>query len=198
MATDVVLYASDIPASSLHGTWRAAQDSASPNGVYFATPDNGAPSNAAAATPIDYVDVNFDAVAGTPYTLWMRIRALGNSKYNDSLWVQFSGALVDGSPAYSMNTASALLLNLADDASGGSIAGWGWVNGAYWLAQRATVTFANSGRQTLRVQVREDGVAFDQIVLSPTTYAGTTASCPTSCAGAPGPVTNDQTVVPKK
>ena len=198
VATDVVLYASDIPASSLHGTWRAVQDSASPNGVYFATPDNGTPSSAAAAAPIDYVDVNFDAVAGTPYTVWMRIRALGNSKYNDSLWVQFSGALVDGSPAYSMNTASALLLNLADDASGGSIAGWGWVNGAYWLAQRATVTFANSGRQTLRVQVREDGVAFDQIVLSPTTYAGPTASCPTSCAGAPGPVTNDQTIVPKK
>ena len=194
----MVLYASDIAASALHGTWRAVADSTSPNGVKLGTPDAGAPSIEAAAAPASYVDVGFDAVAGTPYTLWMRMQALGNSKYNDSLWVQFSGALLDGAPAYGINSASALLVNLADDPAGGSIAGWGWVNGAYWLEQRATVTFANTGPQMLRVQVREDGVAFDQIVLSPRTYLGTAAACPTSCAGAPGPLTNDRTIVPKK
>jgi hypothetical protein len=39
----------------------------------------------------------------------------------------------------------------------------------------------------LRIQLREDGVTFDQIVLSPVTYATT----------APGPVGGDNTIVPK-
>ena len=50
---------------------------------------------------------------------------------------------------------------------------------------------------TLRVQVREYGVMLDQVVLSPTTYLNTAASCPNMCAGAPGPVSNDHTIVPK-
>jgi len=39
----------------------------------------------------------------------------------------------------------------------------------------------------VRIQVREDGVQFDQIVLSPTTYLNT----------APGPASNDATIVAK-
>ena len=65
--------------------------------------------------------------------------------------------------------------------------GWGWVNGAYWLSQPTTLTFAGSGSHTLRIQVREDGVQFDQIVLSPSQYLNTP----------PGPASNDATIVPK-
>jgi hypothetical protein len=36
--------------------------------------------------------------------------------------------------------------------------------------QATTVTFATHGPHTICVQVREDGVQFDQIVLSPQTY----------------------------
>jgi predicted FMN-binding regulatory protein PaiB len=43
--------------------------------------------------PADYIDVTFTAEANTPYTLWLRVKALNNNKYNDSLWVQFSDAL---------------------------------------------------------------------------------------------------------
>jgi len=43
------------------------------------------------------------------------------------------------------------------------------------------------GSHTVRIQVREDGVQFDQIVLSPTTYLNT----------APGPASNDATIVAK-
>jgi hypothetical protein len=50
-----------------------------------------------------------------------------------------------------------------------------------------TVTFPTAGPQTLRIQVREDGVQFDQIVLSPATYQSTP----------PGPVANDHTIVSK-
>jgi hypothetical protein len=39
----------------------------------------------------------------------------------------------------------------------------------------------------MRIQVREDGVMLDQIVLSPSTFM----------SAAPGPVTNDTTIVPK-
>lgn len=49
------------------------------------------------------------------------------------------------------------------------------------------VTFATSGPQTMRIQVREDGVMLDQIVLSPQTFMNT----------APGSVGGDNTFVPK-
>jgi hypothetical protein len=61
------------------------------------------------------------------------------------------------------------------------------VNSAYWLSQPTTLTFAGSGNHTLRIQVREDGVQFDQIVLSPTTYL----------SSPPGPASNDATIVTK-
>jgi hypothetical protein len=44
-----------------------------------------------------------------------------------------------------------------------------------------------AGPQTLRVQAREDGLAIDQIVLSPATYL----------TAAPGAAKNDTTILPK-
>jgi hypothetical protein len=101
--------------------------------------------------------------------------------------VQFSDARVNGAPIYPLNTTSALDVNLATDAAAGSLNRWGWQNGAYWLSQPATVTFAANGTHTLRIQLREDGVQLDQIVLSPTTFLNTR----------PGSLTNDSTIVPK-
>jgi hypothetical protein len=86
-----------------------------------------------------------------------------------------------------MNTTSGLLVNLATDSTGSSLQNWGWANGAYWLSQPVTVTFPTTGAHTLRIQVREDGVSFDQIVLSPSTYL----------SSAPGPPTNDNHIVQK-
>jgi regulation of enolase protein 1 (concanavalin A-like superfamily) len=187
-ATNVVIYASDIPAASLHGSWTATGDATSPNAVKLMTSDVGvANTTAALANPIDYVDVTFNANAGTPYTLWLRLQALNNSKLNDSIWVQFSDATAGGSPIYPLNTTSGLLVNLATDSTGSSLSGWGWQNTAYWLSQPTTVTFPTTGTHTLRIQVREDGVQFDQIVLSPGTYL----------SSAPGPVSNDHTIVSK-
>ena len=122
-----------------------------------------------------------------PYTIWLRLKATANSKYNDSLFVQFSDAQASGSAIYQMNTTSGLTVNLATDAGASSLNNWGWINGAYWLSQPTTLTFATSGTHTIRIQVREDGVQLDQIVLSPTTYL----------SAAPGGVTNDTTIVPK-
>jgi hypothetical protein len=152
------------------------------------TPDNGvAHTNNPLASPIDYFDATFSADAGVPYTIWLRIRALNNSKYNDAVWVQFSDARAGGAAVHPIGTTSGLLVNLATDSGAASLNGWGWHNTAYWLSQPVTVTFANSGTHTLRVQVREDGVQLDQIVLSPNTYL----------SSAPGGLTNDSHIVPK-
>lgn len=187
-ATTVVIYASDIAANALHGSWATGSDPASPSSVTLVTPDNGvANTNNPLAAPVDYVDVPFTADANTPYTIWLRLKAAANNKYNDAVWVQFSDALVNGAPVYPIGTTSGLLVNLATDSSGSSLNNWGWQNAAYWLSQATTVTFANSGAHTLRIQIREDGVQFDQIVLSPTTYL----------SAAPGPATNDSTIVSK-
>jgi hypothetical protein len=185
-ASNVVIYASDVPASGLHG-WTTASDSTSPNGVKLVTPDNGAANtNAPLVNPAQYIDVTFNAPAGTPHTIWLRLKALANNKFNDSVWVQFSDARVNGAAVYPIGSTSGLLVNLATGSTGSSLQNWGWQNDAYWLSQAATVTFATSGTHTLRIQIREDGVQLDQIVLSSTTYLNS----------APGPVSNDATIVP--
>jgi len=195
-ASDIVLYASD--ASGLHGNWSIVADSTAAGSQKLATSASGASNTSSAlATPADYVDLPFSATAGVPYTVWIRLQATNNSKYSDSLFLQFSDSLVGGSAAYRLNTTSALLVNLATDSSGASDQGWGWVNGGYWLAQSATVTFATTGTHTVRAQVREAGVQFDQIVLSPSTYYNASGSCPSSCSGAPGQISRDLTIVPK-
>src|SRR5207248_5273372 len=132
---------SDVPGGALHGSWSTAADASSPNGVKLVTHDlNVSNTSNALAAPADYVDVTFNAPAGTPYTLWLRLQAAGNSKWNDSLWVQFSDALASGSAVYPINTTQALLVNLATSncLSGCSLNGWGWQNGAYWLSQPTT------------------------------------------------------------
>ncbi len=185
---DIVIHAADIPASGRHGAWAGVADPTSPAGQKLATPDHGyAQTGSPLPSPVHYVDVTFAAPAGVPYTLWLRLQALGNAKLNDAVWVQFSDALAHGSPVFPLTSTSGLLVNLATDGSGSSLQGWGWSNGAYWLAQPMTFTFASSGTHTLRIQVREDGVALDQIVLS----AGPYLSAP------PGGPTNDATIVPK-
>ena len=76
-------------------------DVTSPDGLKLTTPDAGwSTTNAPLVAPADYIDVMFDADAGIPYTLWLRMRALNDNKYNDALWVQFSDALVANAPVY--------------------------------------------------------------------------------------------------
>ena len=187
-ATDVVIYASDIAAGNRHGAFAVASDATAAAGKVLLTPDNGvADTTNALSSPADYVDVPFNAQAATPYTFWIRLKAAANAKANDSIWVQFSDAQAGGSNVYPINTTSGLLVNLATDSTGSSLQGWGWANGAYWLSQPVTVTFPTTGAHTLRMQTREDGFSFDQIVLSPGTYL----------SSAPGPASNDNHIVAK-
>lgn len=185
---DVVIYAADVPPAGLHGAWTIVGDPTAAGGSKLATPDNGVANTAnASAAPIDYVDIPFTANAGTSYAIWLRLQAVANSKFNDSIYVQFSDALNGATPIYPLNSTQGLFVNLATDGAASSLDGWGWQNGAYWLAQATTVSFATTGTHTLRIQTREDGVQVDQIVLSPSRYRTL----------APGPVGGDHTIVAK-
>lgn len=58
-----------------------------------------------------------------------------------------------------------------EDCSGCGLQGWGWQDNGYGAGVLGPlVWFASAGPQTIRVQQREDGPSFDQIVLSPAQY----------------------------
>jgi endonuclease/exonuclease/phosphatase family metal-dependent hydrolase len=185
-AADIVMYAAD--ASTMRGNWFRTNDSTAAGGQRMGSSDNGwSATDNASSNPADYFELTFNASSNTRYRIWVRMRAGSNSKYNDSAYVQFSDALDgNGSSVYGIGTSSGLTLNL-QSCNGCSLGGWGWMDGAYWLNQVSTVSFATSGTHTVRVQTREDGVSVDQIVLSPTTYL----------SNSPGQSTNDSTIVPK-
>jgi hypothetical protein len=178
-----VLYASK--ASVYKGHWKPGASSAAAGGRSMASTNTGwARSEAPLANPGNYFEMKFNAAANTSYTVWLRLRAGGNSKWNDSVWVQFSDALFRGRPVHQIGTTRGLLVNLEPCNNCGPV-GWGWQNTGYWEAQATTITFATSGTHTIRVQTREDGVEVDQIVLSPSHYL--TAS--------PGQRTHDATIL---
>lgn len=73
-----------------------------------------------------------------------------------------------------------------EESDGAGVSGWGWADQG-WNGLGPNIYFATSGSHTVRIQQRGDGVMFDQIVLSPTTYLTTP----------PGPQKRDTTIVPK-
>ena len=135
--------------------------------------------------PQHYVDVTFDAQAGTPYHLWIRMRAQNDFYGNDSIHVQFSDAVdAAGSAIYRIGSTASGKVAL-QETDGGPISAWGWADQG-WNGLGPHIYFATSGPHTLRIQQREDGVLFDQIVLSPNTYL----------TAPPGRQNRDDTIVP--
>ena len=184
-ARDVILRAVD--AVRLAGNWKNEADATGADGRRLGSADLGWwNTTAALASPSHYVDLTFTAVAGVPYRTWLRLSAVGNSKANDSVWVQYSGAVVSGKPAFGIGTTSGLIVN-RETCEGCGMTGWGWQDSAWWTGLNGTVTFATTGVQTIRLQTREDGVRVDQIVVSPSTYL----------SKAPGAANGDQTIVPR-
>jgi hypothetical protein len=188
-APEIVIYAADVPSGNVRGNWAHVSDSTAAAGIRLSNADRGAGViDPPLASPADYFDVTFNAQAGVRYRLWLRMKAAGNSKWNDSVHVQFSGSVNgSGSPIYRIGTTQGLRVNLATTAEASELNNWGWQNRAYWLADTGEVWFASSGTQTMRIQIREDGVSVDQFVLSPSRYL----------TSAPGPVGGDSTIVPK-
>ena len=97
---DVVIHAASM--TRLVGAWSRVADATAADGVKLATPDSGRPTiEAPSPTPADYVEATFNASAGTPHRLWLRLRGTADTKWNESVWVQFSDAVsAGGSPAW--------------------------------------------------------------------------------------------------
>ena len=181
---DIVLYAKN--ATAMSGTWSRVNDTTAAGGVRVANPDAGAAKLASAsASPASYFELPFTAQAGKAYRLWIRGRAENDSWQNDSTFVQFSGSRdAAGTAAFRIGTTAATVVSI-EEASSAGVSGWGWQDNGYGSVGPAI--YFDGTPQTLRVQVREDGLSIDQIVLSPVTYG----------AVAPGAAKNDTTILPE-
>jgi endonuclease/exonuclease/phosphatase family metal-dependent hydrolase len=156
-------------------------------------PDEGlARISTALASPTHYFEMQFQAVAGTPYRIWLRGRADNDHWANDSVHVQFSGSVTkSGSATWRIGTTSSTEINL-EECSGCGLTGWMWQDNGWGGVGvlGPEIYFATTGTQTIRVQTREDGLAIDRIVLSPSTYlttspGATTSTSPTSSTSSP-------------
>ena len=182
---EIVMYAED--ASRIAGNWRLELDPSAAGGRKLRNPDAGAPKLAAPlATPPNYVEFQFEAEAGVAYRLWLRGRADRDHWANDSVFVQFSDAVdASGAAVWRIGSSNGTSVNLEDCVNCGE-EGWGWQDNGYGANVLGTpVRFSASGTHTLRVQPREDGFSFDQIVLSSSRYF----------TSAPGPLKAASTVL---
>jgi PKD repeat protein len=179
-AGDIVLTAADV--TVIRGSWARISSTTGAGGQLMSSTNNGFTQyNVPDDTPANYFEAPFMAAANTNYQVWLRLRAPSGSKYDDSVWVQFTGAVSSqGTPLWRTGSTSAQLVNL-EDCAGCGLSGWGWQNAT------GVVRFEAAGPQTIRIQPREDGVQVDQIVLSPVKYLTV----------APGSATNDGTVLPR-
>ena len=166
--------AADLSSSAIHGSeWTRVADATAAGGTAISNPDRGASKRSAAqAAPASYVEFRVPVAAGTPYYLWVRTRAASDSFSNDSLYVQFSGA-TDGSGAAVARIGSTdALAVVLEEGSEAGVSGWGWNDGDYG-GLAAPLFFTSSGSQTIRIQQREDGILWDQIVLTSAANATT-------------------------
>ncbi len=185
-AAEQVLYAAD--ATAVGSAWTKTADGTAAGGMKLSNADRGADIVAAPlANPASYAEASFTAAPGTRYRVWLRMHAQGDSKWNDSVYVQFSDSVdAGGNPTYRIGTTSGYVVNLWTCSTCQSF-GWGWQRNAYWLADAGDVWFPTGGTHRIRIQAREDGAEIDQIVISPSQFAN----------AAPGPASADATVVPK-
>lgn len=183
--SNIVLYASEAPVRT--GNWVVEADATAAGGFKIRYPDAGGPRlTVPLANPTHYFEMTFTVQAGIPYRLWFRGKADANSVNNDSAWVQFSNAVdSNGQPIFQIGTTAGVMINM-EETTGQGLSAWGWndtaINGLGPL-----VYFPTSGTQTIRVQLREDGLAIDQLVLSPQTYL----------SSSPGALKNDNVILPK-
>ncbi len=180
-APDIILFAAN---ARVAGAWRIVADTSAAQGRAAVLPNAGrAKVTTPLASPSDYFTLTFDAVANTPYHLWVRGRADGNSASNDSVHMHFSERTDASGNRVWEDWAE---INL-EDCSGCGNSGWGWEDNGWGSvgAQGPEIVFSTTGPKMLRVQNREDGFFIDQIVLSASTYL----------TSAPGANKNDNTLL---
>ncbi len=179
--SDIVIHAIDVLPEDIHGNWVLSSIAEAADGRALLNPDLGVPKASPLANPQDYIDLKFNAPANTQYHIWVRMKATNDQYVNDSVSVQFS----DPTDGISIGTTNAWPVILENGRGAGEM-GWGWNDNAY-EGMGPAIAFQTSGTHTIRFQTREDGLMFDQIVLSPSKYFGTS----------PGSYKNDNTIISK-
>jgi hypothetical protein len=167
-SAEIVLHAWRAP--TLVGNWQVVTDTTAAGGARLSSMNLlGKTALALDQASGDYFEMTFNAEAGRPYRLWIRGFAKGDNWFNDSVYVQFEGTVsATGTPIFRSGSSAAAVVNI-EDCKGCGLKAWGWQdNGENGLGP--LVYFAQSGPQTIRILVREDGVSIDQIVLSPSAY----------------------------
>jgi phosphatidylserine/phosphatidylglycerophosphate/cardiolipin synthase-like enzyme len=182
---NVVMWAAEVSSSNIHGDWAVGSDSGAGSQSIWNPDRSRAKVAPALAAPVNYFDLTFAVRGGQAYHLWIRMRAQKNSVSNDSVHIQFSGAVTSaGQPYARIGTTQSAEPVLQDGPGGASPSSWGWTDNG-WGALGPHVYFPADGTYTLRVQQREDGAIIDQIILSPADYLTT----------APGARRNDTTII---
>ena len=182
----IVLWADNTLISNIHGAWSRLTDSTAAGKVALWNPNAGAARiSPALASPTSYFEQTFHASAGTPYHLWVRLRAQDDSLANDSVHVQFSDSTdANRAAILRIGISSSAEIVLQNGSNGPAVHGWGWSDNG-WGSLGGDIYFAATGTHTVRVQAREDGAIVDQIVLSPDSYL----------VSSPGRRTDDVTVL---
>ena len=163
-------------------------DPTAAGGVRGYAPNLGQPKAAAPlAEPVNRIRIGVLADPTQTYKLWVRLKADGNNWRNDSIWIQFTGAVnAQGNAIYRTGTASGLAVSLEECLNCG-VSGWGWADDGWGAPGTNGITLRfNQIFQTIEIQTREDGVSIDQVVLSSERYLTTP----------PGPSKNDRTILP--
>jgi hypothetical protein len=172
-----------------YGSWRGQGDPSAAGGYSLRDTQADQPKvNAPLADPTSYVDVWVLADPTQTYKLWVRLKATNNYWANDSLWLQFDGAVDQNGQAYAPGSTSGLAINL-EECSNCGVSEWGWRDDAWGqpgAMSALTLRFTQGGYHRVRIQTREDGVMIDQLVLSAEQYRTVR----------PGAVKNDATILP--
>ena len=184
--SEIVLYGSDV--KTMVGNFQIVADVTAADGQRLWNANKGTAKMGVSAAPANYAEFTFYAEAGRAYHFWMRGKADGNSWPNDSIYMQFSGAVdAAGTPVYRIGTTAAAWYSLEEDGNVG-VSGWGWQDNGFGLnVMGVELYFEKTGLQTLRLQQREDGLSIDQVVLSPAK----------NLAASPGLSKNDSTILAK-
>jgi hypothetical protein len=101
--------------------------------------------------------------------------------------VQFNDSTnANGAAVYRIGTTGSTSYSLEQCGNCG-VEGWGWEDNGWGGVDvmGPLIYFATSGTHTIRVQVREDGLAIDQMLLSPDRYV----------SSSPGVNKNDTTIL---
>jgi hypothetical protein len=184
---DVVMWAAD---ASVVSDWTLTADASAAGGQRLQNANAGAAKvSTAAAAPTQFFELTFHALAGRPYRLWLRGKAISNAATNDSVYVQFDGSTdAAGAAVARIGTTGSYAWNL-EECSGCGLSGWGWQDNGWGVGVMGPlVYFQSTGTQRIRIQVREDGVGIDQLVLSSVRWLN----------AAPGANKNDTTVLQRQ